>query len=215
MIYYEYRSLFIHIPRTSGLSVAKAVLSQKDPEHSGVNVILGHGLGPFWRHAPAQFLKDALPEWASPRLKKFTIIRNPWRICESTFRQFRWKFHQVTSGACSWFDVETNRTLKRCSTCPFADFVLSHFQYLRRGFFAHWGLEWGSYRDLGVEAFRFEELERYWPRLCKWMQLPVGTPRPWENAAPPVETVWTEPAMEFIQERCELDFDLFGYPRHP
>ena len=215
MIYYEHRSVFIHIPRTSGLSVSKAVLAQKNPELSGVNVILGHGLGPFWRHVQAHVLQTALPEWELSELKKFTIVRNPWRICESTYRYFRRKHQQILGGAAEWFDSEIQDTSKRCAESSFEEFILSHFQYLRKGFFAHWGLEWDTFRDLGVVAFQFEELDGNWPRVCELLQLPRATPRPWENGTVPRKTLWTDRAVGFIRQRCALDFELFGYPRHP
>lgn len=215
MIYYEHRSLFIHIPRTSGVSVARAVLTQKDPEATGVNVVLGHGLGPYWRHAAAHVLREAVPEWDSPDLRKFTIVRNPWRICESTYRQFRRKQEQIADGLCTWFDPEIKERVARHAESSFEEFVLSHFDYLRQGFFAHWALEWGTFEELGVRPFRFEELGRDWPEVCDLLQLPRSTARPWDNAAAPCETVWTDQAVEFIHRRCRFDFEMFGYPEQP
>lgn len=214
MIYYENRSLFIHIPRTSGLSVAKAVLTQEDPELS-VNVVLGRGPEPFRRHSQAHVLQTALPDWNSPWLKKFTVIRNPWRICESTYRQFRLVQRRLEEGEMGWMDPELQKAVTEEAKQSFETFVFSHFEYLRKGFFAHWALEWDTYRDLGVEAVRFEELDQRWPRICKWLQLPETTPRPWVNAGVPSATAWTEPMQNFLRERCQLDFELFGYPRHP
>lgn len=215
MIYYQHRALFIHIPRTSGISVSKAVLNQSDPEFTGVNVVLGLGLGKFWRHSQAHVLQRELPEFKAPVLKKFTIVRSPWRICESTYRHFRFKDRQFSSKAASWVDPEVRDELRRYKEQSFEDFVLSHFQYLQGGFFAHWALEWDTLRDLGVKAFRFEDLDSDWPRICELLELPRETPRPEENASPPCETRWSEEAVDFIRRKCSLDLKLFAYPPHP
>ena len=202
MIHYESKSLFIHIPRTSGISIARAVLSQ-DLEIRAPSVILGYNLGMFWRHSQAHKLKDLLPDWDV--LEKFTIVRNPWRIAESSYRHFHQKQQALP------LDHSFQAILGPLCALPFGDFVIHTLDFLRKGFFAHWALEWETFNDLGVKAFKFEDLD--WGEVSRILQ--IEGPRPHENAAPPQPMEWTDEAVSFLKSRCSLDFELFGYPECP
>lgn len=212
MIYYQGRSLFIHIPRTSGISLSKAVLNQANPEATGVNVILGYRSSGLWRHSTANQLRKALPDWHD--LTRFTIVRNPWRIVESTYRNLHRAALRMESGEL-WTTDSLKAWVDEACEKPFGEFVVWHYGFLSRGFYDHWGLEWDTHNDLGVKAFRFEDLDRHWPEICDLMQLPENTVRPHENAAEPAEMDWTAKSVAFIRSRCEHDFVMFDYPRHP
>ena len=210
MIYYENRSLFIHIPRTSGISICQAVLSQCCPHDTGLNVVLGHGIGRFHRHIQAHNLAGILRDWQI--LEKYAVVRNPWRICESFYRHVLQQHRDVDR---IWASSQHRQFLTKASEMEFSQFVVWHFEFLRRGFFHHWCCSWETDSPLDVMAFRFEQLDDDWPKICRLLLIPQDTPRPRENASPRMELTWSEEAIAFIRDRCSLDFELFDYPEHP
>jgi hypothetical protein len=218
MIYYEARSLFIHIPRTSGISVSLAVMnSEQDVEVAGPNIILGHGLGPFWRHSQASKIKDHLQEFHAPDFRKVAIIRNPWRICESMYFHFLANADKVRAGKYDWGKAEFRNLMLEFEQVPFSQFVTRHFAYLDLGFWPHWCLDWETNGDLGVVPYKFEDLDTRWSALMQDIGVDGATPRPRANRsiADHGTVTWTEEAVEFIAARCGYDFDTFGYPRNP
>lgn len=214
MIYFERRALFIHIPRTSGMSISKAVL---DSNHPDLNVVLGDNFGPFGRHAQAHLLKDSIQNF--DQIQKICVIRNPWRIVESTYRLSIKIALEIKQGEHEWMRTKEKQIWLKSLKQTFEEFVFEYFKYLRKGFYAHWCLEWGTFHDLGVKAFAFESIQEHWPHICEILQLPTETILPHENSAA-IKIInedinWTQDAIEFIKSHCELDFQLFNYPRQP
>lgn len=211
MIYYKDRAVFVHIPRTSGISLSYAVLNQRSPHEAGLNVVLGE-LSPFRRHVTANDLQNILADW--DEIQKITFVRNPWRICESHYRHFCERHYQHSVNG-QWTTSKFHKFAAQVSEMPFEEFVPWHFKYLKKGFYDHWAQDWKTNQALGVRAFRFENLDEVWPEVCEIMRLPRDIPRPKENGAPRAKLEWSDEAIAFIQERCELDFELFDYPRCP
>jgi hypothetical protein len=213
MIYFSGRSLFIHIPRTSGMSISKAVL---DLNHPDLNVVLGAHFGPFSRHAQANVLKDAISDF--DKIHKFCIIRNPWRIVESTYRLAIKLATELKQMKHRWMLEEAKQIWLKTLNISFEEFVIENFDYLQKGFYAHWCLEWGTFKNLGIEAYKFENLNHEWPHICQLLQLPEDTVLPHENEATDITSeniVWTQAAIDFVVPRCGLDFKKFHYPKDP
>ena len=216
MIYFRDTTLFVHIPRTSGVSLTTTVMRHlSDPEHAAPSIVLGD-VGKFRRHSAAHRLFRIMDEFAAIP-NKFTIVRNPWRICESMYKHFLRKHAILARGDNR--EIKLRGRLSAVADQSFPQFVCQHFQFLRNGgFFAHWCCEWGTGLDLyGVEAFRFEELGEAsnWQRICSYVHLPVNTKREVINSSGDGSCEWDDQSVEFIRERCVFDFERFGYPDHP
>ena len=214
MIYFERRALFIHIPRTSGMSISKAVL---DSNHPDLNVVLGVDFGPFCRHSHAHFLKDTIQDF--DQIQKFCVMRSPWRIVESTYRLAIKLGNELTQGHHEWMRPAAKQVWLTSLEQTFEEFVLKNFKYLRKGFYAHWCMEWETFRNLDVKTFAFESIHDHWPQICEILQVPNHTTLPHENSAAcdriDARIQWTPDSIQFIQSRCELDFKLFDYASQP
>lgn len=212
MIYLADRSVFIHIPRTSGISLCQALASHPDLETLAPSIVLGYGIGEVSRHTTANSLKDQLSDWN--RIQKVTIVRNPWRLAESTYRHFQEKNGQVKAGVLPWYAPGYCDWLDMIASLSFSEFIVQRMDHLRHGFFTHWCQEWGTFADLGVETFRMEDLDLEWPKLLDALGIP-HVPRPAVNESRKSPLEWTDEAVEFLRSRCSRDFELFGYPDGP
>ncbi|TWT58887.1 hypothetical protein KOR42_22740 [Thalassoglobus neptunius] len=201
MIYAKGRYCFIHIPRTSGISICRAVMDQSMGE-SGPDMLLGDGFQrkfKLWRHSRALMIRKRVPDW--DQIIRFAVMRNPWRICESSYHHFRGLSHDMNHPKIAqWRQME------------FSEFVVDHYAFLQvgGGFWHHWCCDRDG-NDIGVEALLFERFD--WDRVQEILQIQVERPR--VNGADSSPVVWTPEAEEFIRVRTVRDRERFNYPDSP
>jgi hypothetical protein len=216
MIYSRGRFLFLHIPRTGGISLTNCFASCFPSSGArGVLISTGHFPYVLRRHARADELSQHLVDW--DRIPKFAVIRNPWRAIESNYRRMRSfrldlpSLGPVDDGWAATFRSAVNEA----NEMPFCDWVLHFYSFMVEGA-GHW---WhyclaDDGADLGVEAFRFESLSREWPTIAERMGIP-GAVLPHCNAVESAECRWTTDAMRFVRAHFADDFRRFGYPENP
>lgn len=219
MIYYPAHSLFIHIPRTSGISLTMtAMRNVQDIEDKSPSYITCGPLGRFKRHASAaelveMFSHDTFTKWA--------VMRNPWRMCESMYRHFHRKRLMIEMGeGVSVIGSEEHDDCCYWSGMSFSVFVSEHYQYLQRGggFWHHWCCGDSPADDLGVQHILYEQLDKpqVWEKVCGLLRIPLDSRRAHTNqGAVNVNIEWTSDAIRFIRNRCFDDFNRFGYPDSP
>lgn len=211
MIYSPSKFVFIHIPRTAGLSITQA-LASRVLELGDVTInISGIGDQPsgWWRHTRACELAETIPQWDS--LYKFAVMRNPFEIVESFWRLVqrdrvllqRPQPEFPKSAREYWAFVE------QTSRMTFEEWVPWHFRYLEGsgGFWRHWCCGRDG-ADLGVMPVRFDRLREEWPQICQRL----GVRRldlPHVNTALG-QSEWTISSVRTLSELCSNDVQRFG-----
>lgn len=221
MIYLPRRALFIHIPRTSGISLAATVMRHCDTSQDYAPLICLSGYScSIHRHITANELRTRIKDFAHPKLKKFAIIRNPWRLAESNYRYFVDFNSRVRQGKVDWIPADSPRTVfDRWASLPFDQFILQHFTYLNSGgFWNHWCCFGRA--ECGVKPVKYEELDnpQVWNKVCGWLRIGNGadvTRVRCNGVKEYIPTPWTNKTIRFIRDRCENDFKRFGYDKSP
>lgn len=213
MIYKAKNFLFIHIPRTGGVAI-KATLASAMIE-------LGNGLlvGDSWfphrlrRHARASELKKIIPGWDD--LFKFAFVRNPWTAVVSDYMRMKTYPLPPPDGPQHEVVAQLRNDARRARSTSFQEWVLYRLQYLApgSGYWRYWCCQEDG-QNLGIEPMRFENLTEEWERIAERLGIP-GTPLKSANGVPHEPVAWTQPAIEFVRERCADDFERFGYPMSP
>jgi hypothetical protein len=236
VIYNTYKNfLFVHIPRTGGISISDALLdafpdSIADVDENRHRYAMGcrgvDRLGKIW-----------------DRLYKFTVIRNPWEIIESDFhlmsRDVRaLHVHTKMKSNDRWY-----RKLKRVAKYKsFSEFVVR--EYLGRnivwegGFWRTWCCD-ADGGDLGITVLRYEDLAEEWLEVQKKLgfrqpldqmnsanelffgpkyvdkslrQLGIEpVARPTIRIEPLFPCEWTPAIRDAVGEMCHMDLSQFGY----
>lgn len=168
------RFCFIHVPRTGGNSVARALRPFADVGpwsiHDGDNAL---------KHSTARELRDRLPEWDS--LFSFAVVRHPCDWLHS-----RWRFQPQMAD--HWRgqrhpDAHVRRWLAGCERrkdWPLARYVDSQCRWAAKtgGMYRHWCCD--GEQIVGA-VVRYEELADEWPLLCDSCGIPTDTPLPRTN----------------------------------
>ncbi len=216
MVYRRNEFCFIHIPRTGGISLTTAFASNLQLiEARGVLISTGHFPYVLRRHARAHELSTYLADW--DQIARFAVIRNPWRAIESNYRRMRSfapGLKQVVAADRDWYETFVS-AVRAANSLPFADWVPHFYAFMVEGT-GHW---WhyclaDDGADLGVKAFRYEELSEHWPQLAEQMGIP-GADLPRCNQVESAACQWRPDAVEFVRSRFADDLNRFRYPQDP
>lgn len=229
MIYIPGKSLFIHIPRTSGMSLSLEAM-KRSPARDVTLFALNSRVPvsvPFHRHSRACVLKSS--GLVDPDVPTFTIARNPWVIAESTYLHFRkiGRYIRRAGKTPATVPEDLLSEIEKIKRETFPEFVIRHFRYLEEckpyGFYGYWCMDtsqtlWQN-KGLGVKAFRYEDLDdpKVWSTVSDLFMLPAGSKRPKRSNASGrngVQSVtWDFDSMFFISEMCHNEIEEFGYSR--
>ncbi len=218
MIYLQEHSLFLHIPRTSGCSLYEAVMRYGKMDDLPL-IASGGAVAAFHRHSRAKMLQSIIPEFHEPWFRRFTIVRNPWRLIESNYRFFQ--------ALALKLNAQSGQTVGNCKTrffdyvgqvslLSFSEFVTTQHGFLipGGGFYQYFCMDEG--RDLRVYPYRFEQIDQCWSELCDLLKLDCLPPRPHVNAASySAQLNWDASAIAFVRCFCLDDIQRFGYPDKP
>jgi len=203
MISDKYKCVFIHIPKTAGMSVEKMLCKSYRRFHQTKPWNIKHG-GPMSRHYKKYFN-------GNNDYFKFTIVRNPWDRAVSLFyyEKMMVKFNPnarrkkakkyfnkygdegfsefITSKGIGWKDVKNSGSLWR-RQAPFL---------------------WGDYDYI----CRFENLEKDMKKVCKQLNIPFSE-FPWVNKGDrdtDYRKYYKEESKEIISNLYKEDIDILGY----
>jgi len=208
MIYsLKHRFVFIHIPRTGGTSITRALLRATYPD-AVVDML-------ELKHAGAEEIRRMVGrDWGD--CYRFCTVRSPWEIAASDYRLIRqsarglrWDsgLHQMRR----WIEH-----VRHVATLDFGQFV-EMFYLTRATARVRPGGFWPTYcqdrfgRELGVEAIRFEDLSARWPEIVARCNLkPIDLPHV-NGADPGIPTLWTPELVAAIGEWCAEDIRRFGF----
>lgn len=215
MIYADNKFLFIHIPRTSGVAITRTYQRFMPEDANYVNVLTGRINNKFWRHSRAIDVMPDLTDWHA--IEKFTIVRNPWRIAESMYALLVHTSAEMRAAdKCYLKNKQDIIQIQSHVEKDFEHFIFTHYQFMRRGFYSHWACD-DDGKPLGIRPFKFENMDKRWPDICKIMGMPTNTPRLQSNQASrkSVQINWTPLAIQFFKQRCAQDLADFKYPDKP
>ena len=213
VIFSPSKFVFIHIPRTGGVSITQG-LASRFTEHFAAATINMSGIGEvpggWWRHARACEMAPHIPNWDS--LWRWAVIRSPWDIVASFRRLVERDFlaFQAAPPTQPPSLGEYWQFLADSIAMPFERWVRWHFRYLSGsgGFWRYWCCgEAGE--DLGVEPILFDELSDRWPEICERMDLPL-VPLLRVNAGVG-QVRWTRQAIRLVGRLCRDDVRRFGF----
>ncbi len=203
MIYdLHHRYLFIHIPRTAGVAITRALASVSS--HCVVDLTAA-------RHMTAAALKQRLADrWA--QFRPWAVARPPWDIVLSDYRL---TLRDLQVGALQarlapgWRGrLERMRDEPGFEAFVHREICDPRYSRIRGGYWRTWCTDAG--RDLGVRAIRYEELAD-WPAVTARLALPACE-LPRVNQTPEVEMpVWTADAIEAVGRACGDDVERFGW----
>lgn len=209
MIYAPSRFLFIHQPRTSGVSFTQSVASDVNNFRDGY-ICLSHYPSVLRRHARACELVQVLPTWDG--IFKFSIVRNPWEVVESTYAFFR---RASTAKEASYALPQALMETQRAAVMDFASFTVQHFSYLQagQGHWHHW-CAMPDGRQLGVTPVLYEEVSGNWDWLCGMCQISCVRDRQNEARSGAGDVFhWTHELDAFVCSRFADDISRFCFAR--
>ena len=200
------RFCFIHIPRTAGVSITRA-LREACPESD----VYYH----FRRHVRATGIKRMLNEAGDTnweRMFRFAVIRSPFEIIASDYRLTLLQLRLTDRGLNNGWGKRLQRMHQEPGFGPFVRReILGRWSgIMSSGYWRTWCL--GSQReDLGVEAIRYEKLKTEWPRICDRIGI-RNVSLPWHNRSEEHTVQWTRNLVDLVAALCCDDIERFGYP---
>lgn len=175
MIHILGKILFVHIPRTAGMSIERGLSAAFPAAHLDQTTRM---------HATARELRDLVGEEEWERCYRFAVLRDPLEIIESDWRHSQACARRFAGDPLAW-DPDWRARLDRMAAHTFDSFVRDewlgeHSPLLPGGFWRTWCL--GLWREsLGVDLWRFDALQRRWSWLGE--RFGFSAPLPRVNAA--------------------------------
>ncbi len=206
MVYATGKFLYLHLPRTGGSAIHKAI--QQSTLGAEI-VFVTSALGPLRKHSRACEIKPMLgPEW--DRLHKFACIRNPFDLAESLYSLFvrpTWMDEQDAN--LYDYQISFHREVQRFREMTFGEWLRDHLTPIIEtgGWWSHFCEQNGH--DLGIHPIRYEDLNTEWGKLQN--QFGFSDLSHENGATRSTSITWTEADREFVRTGFARDFERFGY----
>jgi|GEM_PF-3524243 len=205
---YSPRFVFIHIPRTGGISITSA-LAASAPQ-SCVH-IENH------RHDYAWIIRHRLGTECWNRKFVFSMIRSPWEIIASSYRLAK---RDVAAMKVDQHFAAMDNTWTRYLRTFEVD--MDFGTYVKRdilsgitgvaqgGFWRTWCCDAIDGADLGVTAYLYDRLEIDWPIIAARCGVPdAHLPR--LNTTDPEPAPWTDELVAKVGDLCKDDILRFHF----
>lgn len=202
----EKNFIFIHIPKTAGTSITRALRPWcLKPKPTRWRRLLSHLPVPeapekanFNQHDKAVWLRRKLPVPLYDSAHKFAVVRNPFELVVSNYQHLRRKTSR-----------RRHRQAQRWDFKAFLGYLERKNRLARVD-----QTSWISDRDgklIVDEVLRFERLAEQFNVLAERLGLPGELPR--SNVSEPVDyrTVYDEETKAIVRRLYVRDFERFGY----
>jgi len=200
-IRHDWEFAFIHIPKTAGRSIEKALGELPERPFAGRRATRA------FPHTKGVELKRMTGEDVWERYFSFAFVRNPWDLMVSSYH---WWLHKAGK-------FENRRAQQRAvlGLGSFEAFMHSKFGRLMINECPGSMLDWVQDETgaLMVDFLgRFETLDRDWSTICQRLGAPYR-PLPHENriARAPYREFYNEETRAIVAERFHKEIELFGY----
>ncbi|OHB75119.1 MAG: hypothetical protein A2W31_16225 [Planctomycetes bacterium RBG_16_64_10] len=208
VISYDQQFLFLHVPKTGGLSVAAALgRYAHDPDQYLVNQLLakagihvnhflfGYHRRKFRRHAPARQVRRLLPKSVYDGLFKFAFVRNPWDLLVS--------YHRFV------LNRPQHHRYQRMKQLKFRD-------YLRFACAKGIGFQLGFLSDRRGQLLvdyvgRFENIEHDFGQVLGYLAIKGQLPHLNQSRHAPYQDYYDRPSRDYVQSAYRHDIEQFGY----
>jgi hypothetical protein len=188
MISHKKKFIFIHIPKTAGMTLINALESYQDED--------GFKFG----HPPQSRYVD---QFAVNEYYQFSFVRNPWdRLCSAFFFLKKGGINEDDRKACEKLNLKT---------MSFADFVIkhdpynSHLHFLpQHTFFNH---------DFNqVDIMKFENLQSNFDLVCSKIGInAISLSHHNKTEKKHYSEYYNEDMIRAVQEKYSKDIQLFKY----
>ncbi len=200
----RYRFIFVHVPKTAGRSIKRALRPYSDLRGGhlaawGRRLRLARPL-PSWQlslvdHVNARQIRDAAPAEFFRIAFKFAVVRNPWDWHVSMY-------HYLKTNP--QIDVHGARQL------DFPDFLESKVSLRYRRRQRSYLVDEGG-RLLVDFVGRFEYLRRDFDRVLRVLAIRAHLPRRNRSFHRDFRSYYTPRLWQIVADRCRHDIALFGY----
>lgn len=218
MISEKLKSIYIHIPKTAGSSIERALLQSEGdfryfhPSDFEIERLPPH-VGGYkginrWdiKHFPPRYLKAAYRDY-----HKFCFVRNPWDLVVSCY--FWW-----TQQAKLEFRQLQGRILSKMG---FSNFALSCYtDYINEIFHcglgqSYWLLDESNRYEIVHHIGRFEQLQQDFDKICDIVGLEqIRLPYVNKSNHLPYATYYNNMTARLISYKFARDISRFGYTLH-
>lgn len=202
----EKNFIFIHIPKTAGTSITRALRPWcLRPKPTPWRRLLSHlpvreapERANFNQHDRASWLRRKLPPQLYDGAYKFAVVRNPFELVVSNYQHLRRK--------------TSRRRHRQAQRWDFKAFLryLERKNRLARVDQTSW-ISDGDGKLIVDEILRFETLAEQFNVLAERLGLPAELPR--SNVSAPVDyrALYDEEAKAIVRRLYVRDFERFGY----
>lgn len=188
MISHKKKFIFIHIPKTAGMTLVNALETYRDEEQ------FKFGHPPQSRYADLFSINEYY---------QFSFVRNPWdRLCSAFFFLRRGGINEDDRKACEKLN------LKQIS---FNDFVMNHDPYKSH---LHFRPQYTFFNHdfLQVNVFKFENLQSNFDLVCEKINISaISLTHKNKTEKKHYSEYYNEDMIRAVQEKYSKDIELFKY----
>ena len=187
--------VFLHIPKTAGTSVRRALGGFLEPLRLS-------WLGDGYKHMTARHVAERYGNRIFERYFTFCFVRNPWERMVSFYT-----YHRQGNGS-----ALAQSTIRYCRSHAFTEFVE---QYINRDLWQGPQLDWITLDDgtLAVDFVgRTERLQQDWLVVCERVGLPaVELPRRNGSRHGSYTSYYDARTRALVERAHARDIEAFGY----
>ena len=197
-IFHDHKCVFIHIPKTAGNSITRALSSLPET---------GTALSPrISKHAKAWEVKALLGKEIWNDYFTFSFVRNPWDLMVSSYHWWQQKAAKYPYHKRKARKVRAMDNFDRFIRSRFGSYMINE----RYGCEFDWIAENGSV--IVDYVGKVETIERDWQRICERLGI-ESIPLPFINRSKRKDyrEYYTPETQRMIEQRFRKTIDQFGY----
>ena len=197
---HEYKIIFVHIPKTGGTSIEKALGIYQNRDCL-------HGLQRQHFTIPELVKKELLTTEEIEAYFKFTVIRNPWDRCVSEYFSSRriWKLFPTFRLFLHNHLVPLINKFFPKGEYTFLTFPATHFSPQYRYVFDEHGKQVVDY------VARFENLKEEWEKICDTIGCKLDLPHAKKTNHNHYSFYYDEETKDLIRNLYVEDVEVFEY----
>ncbi len=221
IISHDHRFIFVHIPKTAGTSITRALLSQEVPLYRKAIRKLTHlhtrllpgpasprlSQPPIPKHAKAKDIKKMVGRKIWNSYFTFAIVRNPWDLMVSSY-------HWWLQHAEIWEKLQPYHEAVRAMD-GFDRFIRSDLGRERINEARGDIFDWLTDEDGGIivdYVARYEQLQDEYNKICQITGIPpVSLPQTNTTRRSDYRDYYDDQSQKLVQERFHRTIKQFGY----